>query len=107
MLSGFSQQVFPIKDLGFYCWFFPLGEVGLLPLNIAVCLAPAHFCFHYCHSYHHLVSSLPVVLSMMTVDHSCVIACVMQVREEHAMGHDSGVPINSISTLKVYIYKRY
>ena len=22
--------------------------------------------------------------------HSCVIACVMQVREEHAMGHDSG-----------------
>ena len=23
--------------------------------------------------------------------HSCVIACVMQVREEHAMGHDSGV----------------
>ena len=39
--------------------------------------------------------------------HSCVIACVMQVREEHAMGHDSGVPINSISTLKVYIYMRY
>ena len=25
--------------------------------------------------------------------HSCVIACVMQVREEHAMGHDSGVKI--------------
>ena len=25
--------------------------------------------------------------------HSCVIACVMQVREEHAMGHDSGVII--------------
>ena len=25
--------------------------------------------------------------------HSCVIACVMQVREEHAMGHDSGVCI--------------
>ena len=23
--------------------------------------------------------------------HSCVIACVMQVREVHAMGHDSGV----------------
>ena len=22
--------------------------------------------------------------------HSCIIACVMQVREEHAMGHDSG-----------------
>ena len=22
--------------------------------------------------------------------HSCVIACLMQVREEHAMGHDSG-----------------
>ena len=22
--------------------------------------------------------------------HSCVIACVMQAREEHAMGHDSG-----------------
>ena len=42
--SRFSQ----FKIWFFYCWFFPLGEVGLLPLIIAVCLAPAHFCFHHC-----------------------------------------------------------
>ena len=45
VLLGFSQQVFPLKIWVFYCWFFPLGEVGLLPLNVAVCLAPAQFLF--------------------------------------------------------------
>ena len=46
---GFFQQVFPIKDLGFYCCFFSLGEVGLLPLNKVVCLTEALFWFFsYC-----------------------------------------------------------
>ena len=39
--SRFSQ----LKIWVFYCCFFPLGEVGLLPLNVAVCLAPAQFLF--------------------------------------------------------------
>ena len=29
--------------------------------------------------------------------HSCVIACVMQVREEHAMGHDLGAQSSVLS----------
>ena len=52
VLLGFSQQVFPLKIWVFYCWFFPLGEVGLLPLNVAVCLAPAQFLFSLLSSCH-------------------------------------------------------
>ena len=40
--------------------------------------------------------------------HSCVIACVMQVREEHAMGHDSGVMGVYIESMYIYaVYKMF